>query len=131
MRWMPAATGWFESGVRPVFIARRARSMVGGRRRNPRARQGADVQIGPAAKSSSPGCRDRGSGSHDPTGYEVGREYALSVRPELTETHDLALDIQALIRGFRTPALTRRLCGFWGRCPKASQGGNRGEVGGW
>src|SRR6516162_2071906 len=91
MRWMPAATGWFESGVRPVFIARRARSMVGGRRKKPRARQGADVQIGPAAKSSSPGCRDRGSGSYDPTGYEVGRECALSVRPELTETNTLHL----------------------------------------
>ena len=61
--------------------------MVGGHRKNPRARQGADVKIGPAAKSSSPGCRDRGSGSYDPTGYEVGRECALSVRPELAETN--------------------------------------------
>jgi hypothetical protein len=41
-----------ESGVRPAFISRRARSMVGGRRRNPRARQGADVKIGPAARNS-------------------------------------------------------------------------------
>jgi len=61
--------------------------MVGGRRKKPRARQGADVQIGPAAKSSSPGCRDRGSGSYDPTGYEVGRECPLSVRSELAETN--------------------------------------------
>jgi hypothetical protein len=57
--------------------------MVGGRRKNPRARQGADVQIGPAAKNPPPGYRDRGSGSYDPTGYEVGRECALSVRPKL------------------------------------------------
>ena len=61
--------------------------MVGGRRKKPRARQGADVKIGPAAKSSSPGYRDRGSGSYDPTGYEVVRECALSVRPELAETN--------------------------------------------
>src|SRR6516162_10978328 len=100
MRWMPAATGWFESGVRPVFIARRARSMVGGRRRNPRARQGADAQIGPAAKSSSPGCRDRGSGSCHPAGYEVGREYALSVRRELAETNTLRLTCRPSYEGF-------------------------------
>src|SRR5271166_2736833 len=71
-----------------AFLARQARSMVGGRRRNPRARQGADVKIGPAARNSSPGCWDRGQGSHDPAGYEVGRECALpddwsSPRPTL------------------------------------------------
>jgi hypothetical protein len=64
-------------------------SKVDGRRspEKTRARQGLDVQTGSAAKSSSPGCRDRGSGSHDPTEYEAGRECALSVRPELAETN--------------------------------------------
>ena len=78
--------------------------MVGGHRKNPRARQGADVKIGPAAKSSSPGCRDRGSGSYDPTGYEVGRECPLSVRPELAETKTWHLTCRPSYEGFGRPA---------------------------
>lgn len=83
------------------------RSTVGGRRRNPRAHQGTDLKIGPAAKNSSPGCWDHGSGSQDPTGYEVGREFTLSDKSEFTETNKV-IDFRALIRGFRTAALCRR-----------------------
>jgi hypothetical protein len=85
-----------------------ARSTVGGRRRNPRAHQGTDLKIGPAAKNSSPGCGDHGSGSQDPTGYEVGRGCTLSDKSEFTETNTV-IDFRALIRGFRTPALAGAL----------------------
>jgi transposase len=96
------------------------RSTVGGRRRNPRAHQGADLKIGPAAKNSSPGCWDHGSGSQDPTGYEVGRECTLSGKSEFAETNKV-IDFRALIRGFRTPALCRRRWDWArGRRPKAS-----------
>ena len=36
-----------------------------------------------------------------------------------------------LAKGFGRRPLAGRSCGLWGRCTKASQGGNRGEVGGW
>src|SRR5271165_705477 len=41
----------------------------------------------------------------------------------------LALDMVALIRGFRTPARCGRSCVVRGRRSKASQGGNRGQEG--
>src|SRR5208282_242281 len=78
--------------------------MVGGRRRNPRARQGADVKIGPAAKSSSSRMLGSWLGiarSHRIRGWQGVRPCLLnrsSPRPQL------ALDLRALIRGFRAPA---------------------------
>ncbi len=79
--------------------------MVGGRRRNPRARQGADVKIGPAAKSFSSRMLGSWLGiarSHRIRGWQGVRPCLLnrsSPRPQL------ALDLRALIRGFRAPAL--------------------------
>ena len=84
------------------------RSTVGGRRRNPRAHQGAELKIGPAAKNSSsrmPGSwlgitrsdRIRGwRGVHPVSQIGVHRD------------QQLAVDFRALIRGFRTPACCRR-----------------------
>jgi len=45
--------------------------------------------------------------------------------------HHFALDLAALIRGFPTPALCGDGGAGRGRGWKASQGGNRGEDGGW
>jgi Transposase IS116/IS110/IS902 family len=102
--WRHSRRSKNESGVRSAFTScPKVRSTVGGRRRNPRAHQGTDLKIGPAAKNSSPGCWDHGSGSQDPTGYEVGRECTLSGKSEFTETNKV-IDFRALIRGFRTPS---------------------------
>jgi hypothetical protein len=101
--------------------------MVGGRRRNPRARQGADVKIGPAARNSfsrMPGSWFGIAGSRRIRGWQ-------GVRPVcqigVHRDQHLVLDLAALIRGFRAPALCDGGTGRGSR-PKASQGGNRGEL---
>ena len=105
------------------------RSMVGGRRRNPRARRGADVKIGPAAKSFL--FPDVGIVVRD---RMVPPDTRLAGNVPCLETgarrgQHLALDSRALIRGFRSPALFDGVARRRGRRSKASQGGNRGEEG--
>ena len=85
------------------------------------------MKIGPAARNSFSRMPGSWLGSQDPTGYEVGREFALSDKSEFTETNKM-VDFRALIRGFRTPALCTTVERGRGRRSKASQGGNRGEV---
>jgi len=79
--------------------------MVGGRRRNPRARQGADVKIGPAARNSF--FPDAGIVVWDrripPDTRLAGSTPCLIVG--VHRDQHLALDMAALIRGFRAPAL--------------------------
>jgi hypothetical protein len=84
--------------------------MVGGRRRNPRARQGADVKIGPAARNSfsrMPGSWFGIAGSRRIRGWQ-------GVRPVcqigVHRDQHLVLDLAALIRGFWTPALFGTWC---------------------
>ena len=78
--------------------------MVGGRRKNPRARQGADVKIGPAAKNSSSRMLGSWSGiirSHRIRGWQGVRPvYQIGVHRD----QQLVVDFRALIRGFWTPA---------------------------
>jgi integrase len=81
--------------------------MVGGRRRNPRARQGADVKIGPAARNSfsrMPGSWFGIAGSRRIRGWQ-------GVRPVcqigVHRDQHLVLDLAALIRGFRVPLSAR------------------------
>ena len=88
--------------------------MVGGRRRNPWARQGADVKIGPAARNSSSRVLGSWSGiirSHRIRGWQ-------GVRPVcqigVHRDQQLVVDLRALIRGFRTPALCRTVAGVLG-----------------
>jgi hypothetical protein len=45
----------------------------------------------PPQRTPLPGCLDRGWGSQDPTGYEVGREFTLSDKSEFTETNNWGL----------------------------------------
>jgi hypothetical protein len=82
--------------------------MVGGRRRNPRARQGADVKIGPAARNSfsrMPGSWFGIAGSRRIRGWQ-------GVRPVcqigVHRDQHLVLDLAALIRGFRPCAPSAR-----------------------
>ena len=105
--WRRSRRSRIENGVRPAFISRRARSMVGDRRRNPRARQGADVKIGPAERSSF--SRMQGSwfgiaGSRRIRGWQGAPCLIVGVHLD----QHLALDMAALIRGFRAPRLLRR-----------------------
>jgi hypothetical protein len=57
--------------------------------------------LDPPQRTPLPGCWDHGSGSQDPTGYEVGREFTLSDKSEFTETNKV-VDFRALIRGFQS-----------------------------
>ena len=81
--------------------------MAGAAEKNPRAHQGTDLKIGPAAKNSSPGCWDHGSGSQDPTGYEVGRECTLSDKSEFTETKNWRLTCGPSYEGLQRWPLMR------------------------
>ena len=69
-------------------------------------------RLDPPQRAPHPGCRDRGSGSYDPAGYEVGREPPCLLAGVRRDQH-LALDLRALIRGFWTPAPSGRSCGLW------------------
>ena len=103
--------------------------MVGGRRRNPRAQLGAEVKIGPAASNSFSRMLGSWFGikrSHRIRGWqEVHPVSQIGVHRD----QKLAVDNRALIRGFRTPAPSRRSGLRRGRRPKASRGGNRGGRG--
>jgi len=57
-------------------------------------------RLDPPQRAPLPGCWDRGAGSYDPTGYEVGRECALSVGPELAETNTWRLTSEPSYEGF-------------------------------
>jgi hypothetical protein len=101
--------------------------MVGGRRRNPRAHQGADVKIGPAASNSFSRMLGSWLGitrSHRIRGWQgVHPVSQIGVHRD----QQLAIDTRALIRGFRSPAPTREIgLRRRGRRSKASLGGNRG-----
>jgi hypothetical protein len=88
--------------------------MVGGRRRNPRARQGADVKIGPAAKNSSSRMLGSWSGiirSHRIRGWQGLRPVC---QIGVHRDQQLVVDLRALIRGFRTPTLCRTVAGVLG-----------------
>jgi hypothetical protein len=62
-------------------------------------------RLDPPQRAPLPGCRDRGSGSYGPTGYEVGRAH-ICLETGARRDHHLALDSRALIRGFRVPAFS-------------------------
>jgi hypothetical protein len=101
--------------------------MVGGRRRNPRARQGADVKIGPAARNSF--SRMLGSwfgiaGSRRIRGWQGAHPVDSRSSPE---TNTLRLTWRPSYEGFGRRPLAGRWCAMWGRRSKASQGGNRGQ----
>ena len=103
--------------------------MVGGRRRNPRAHQGADVKIGPAARNSF----SRMLGSwFGIAGIPPDTRLAGSTPCLIVGVHrdqHLALDMAALIRDFGRWPFAGRSCVVRGRRSKASQGGNRGQEG--
>jgi len=126
--WRRSRRSKIESSVRPAFIFRRARSMVGGRRRNPRARQGARCEDW--TRRTELLFPDAGIVVRDrriPPDTRLAGSTPCLIAGVHRDQH-LALDLGALIRGFRAPALATV---GWarGRRSKASQGGNCGEVG--
>jgi len=82
--------------------------MVGGRRRKPRAHQGTDVKIGPATRNSFSRMLGSWLGinrSHRIRGWQGVRPVS---QVGVHRDQQLAIDLRALIRGFRMPAIAVR-----------------------
>ena len=119
--WRHSGRSEDEDGVRRTFIfSPQFRSTVGGRRRNPRTHEGAVVKNGPAARNSFSRMLGSWLGirkSHRIRGWQgVHPVSQIGVHRD----QKLVVDFPALIRGFRMPALCRRLGPDGGRRSKAS-----------
>ena len=88
------------------------------------------LEEGPAAETPSPECWDRGLGSQNPTGYEVGRERILSHKSEFPATGICKLTSPPSYEVFGCRPFIDHCCPpRQGRRSKTSKEGNRESEG--